>query len=102
MQTRAESPAGRFGDVSYYDLTNDPIAEVRRICGLAGIGFDDDAEREAVQYMAANPQNRFGKHAYKLGAFGLSEQVVDDAFSSLPGDICNPVRRGPEPAIKLQ
>ncbi|WP_423923107.1 SDR family NAD(P)-dependent oxidoreductase [Candidatus Poriferisodalis sp.] len=81
MQTRAESPAGQFVDVSYYDLTNDPIAEVRRICGLAGIGFDDEAEREAVQYMAANPQHRFGKHAYKLSDFGLSEQIVDEAFS---------------------
>ena len=82
MQTRAESPAGRFVDVSYYDLTNDPIAEVRRICGLAGIGFDAEAEREAGQYMAANPQNQFGKHEYKLSDFGLSEQIVDEAFSS--------------------
>ena len=82
MQTRVEPEAGRFIDVSYYDLTRDPIAELRGICKQAGIAFDDEAEREAARCMEANPQNRFGRHTYRLGDFGLSEQGVDEAFSS--------------------
>ena len=60
MQTRVGAEAGRFIDVSYYDLTRDPIAELRRICEQAGIAFDDGAESEAARCMEANPQNRFG------------------------------------------
>ncbi len=81
-QTRQVTEAGRFVDVSYYDLTGDPIAEVRRICERAGIAFDDEAEREAERCVEANPQNRFGRHNYRLEDFGLSEQAVDEAFSA--------------------
>ena len=82
MQVRVDSEARRFIDVSYYDLTRDPIAELRRICEQAGIAFDDEAEREAARCLEANPQNRFGRHIYRLGDFGLSEQIVDEGFAS--------------------
>ena len=82
MRARVDPEARRFIDVSYYDLTRDPIAELRGICKQAGIAFDDEAEREAARCMEANPQNRFGRHTYRLGDFGLSEQSVDEAFSS--------------------
>ena len=82
MRARVDPEARRFIDVSYYDLTRDPIAELRGICEQAGIAFDDEAERGAARCMEANPQNRFGRHAYRLADFGLTEQVVDEAFSS--------------------
>ena len=82
MRARVDTEARRFIDVSYYDLTRDPIAELRGICEQAGIAFDDEAERGAARCMEANPQNRFGRHAYRLADFGLTEQVVDEAFSS--------------------
>jgi len=81
MQVRTGTGAGRFVDVSYYDLIRDPNTELRRICEQAGIPFDDVAERRAAQCMQANPQNRFGKHVYRLGDFGLSEHDVDEAFA---------------------
>ncbi len=82
MQVREDAETRRFIDVSYYDLTRDPIAELRRICEHAGIAFDDEAEREAARCLAANPKDRFGRHIYRLGDFGLSEQVVDEAFAA--------------------
>ena len=81
MRVREGADAGRFVDVSYYDLTRDPIAEVRRICEHAGIAFDAEAAHEAERCMEANPQNRFGRHIYRLGDFGLSEHDVDEAFA---------------------
>lgn len=82
MKTRAKTPEGRFVDVSYYDLTRDPIAQVRRVYEGAGLDFDDEARGLADQYMAANPQNRFGRHHYRLEHFGLSEQVMDETFAA--------------------
>ncbi len=82
MQARDAAEGARFLDVSYYDLLKDPIAELRRICRYTGIGFDDNAERAAAKYMRANPQNRFGKHIYRLGDFGLTEEIVEEAFSA--------------------
>ena len=82
MKTRAETPGGRFVDVSYYDLTRDPMSQLRRIYEVAGIDFDDEARKMAGQYVAANPQNRFGKHHYRLEHFGLSEQVMDETFAT--------------------
>lgn len=81
IQVRTGPGADRFIDVSYYDLTRDPIAELRRICEHAEVAFDEDAEREADRCMEANPQNRFGRHIYRLGDFGLREQDVDQAFA---------------------
>ena len=81
LQARDGEHGARFLDVSYYDLLKDPIAELRRICRYAGIGFNDSAERAAAEYMHANPQNRFGKHVYRLGDFGLTEGIVEEAFS---------------------
>ena len=81
MQAREDAKAHRFIDVSYYDLVADPIAELRRICRRARIGFDHGAEREAARCMEANPQNRFGRHIYRMSDFGLSEQIVDEAFA---------------------
>lgn len=82
MEVREGAQGHRFIDVSYYDLTSDPIAELRRICEQAGVGFDDAAEREAARWMSANPQNRFGTHTYRLADFGLSEEAVDETFSA--------------------
>ena len=81
MQTRDDADPGRFVDVSYYDVTRDPMTELRRICAQAGIRFEDQAERKAEQYLRANPQHRFGKHAYRLEDFGLSREAVDGAFA---------------------
>ena len=82
MKTRAESPAARFVDVSYYDLISDPMSQLRRIYEAAGIDFGDEAKGLAEQYVAANPKNRFGTHDYRLEHFGLSEQVMDETFAA--------------------
>ena len=82
MKVRAETPEGQFVDVSYYDLTRDPIAQLQRIYEVAGVDFDDEARGLAEQYVAVNPQNRFGKHNYRLEHFGLSQQAMDETFAA--------------------
>ena len=91
MQTRAWNDRGRFVGVSCYDLMKDPMAELRRMCRRAGIGFDNEAEREAERCMRANPRNRFGWRACRLDDFGLSWEIVDEAFSSCREKHENPI-----------
>lgn len=82
MQTRVTANPDQFIDVSYYDLMDDPIGQLRHITERAGIAFDGEAMRNAEEYLAANPQNRFGRHSYRLGDFGLDEDGIDRAFAA--------------------
>lgn len=82
MQTRARNEPGRFIDVSYYDLVQDPITQLERIYRHAGMDFSGDAVRKAEDYAAANTRGRFGRHAYRLSDFGLDETVIEADFSS--------------------
>ena len=92
---RAESPADQFVDVSYYDLMADPVAEVRRICEHAGIPFDERESGAATQYLEANPKNRFGRHDYRLGDFGLTDDMVDETFAAYREAYAIPIESDP-------
>ena len=81
IQSRIKADTDRFVDVSYYDLMQDPIAQLRRIYLKAGVGFDTEAVQQAKTFMKRNPQNRFGRHADHLSDFGLSEEIIEDHFS---------------------
>ena len=76
---RAADPC-RFVDVSYYDLLNDPIAELRRTYGRADIAFDEAAVRAAAHAAGENRQNRYGRHKYGLEDFGLTRESVEQCF----------------------
>ncbi len=82
MRTRDMLEPDQSMDVSYYDLIDDPIAQLRRIYEHAEISFGDVAARIAEQYASAHPQNRFGRHTYRLADFGLDAETVDKDFSS--------------------
>ena len=82
MQTRESLDPAQCIDVSYYDLLDDPIAQLQRIYDRAGIDFTADAVRTAEQYVREHPQNRFGRHTYRLADFGLDANLVDRNFSS--------------------
>ncbi len=81
MQTRDRSSADQCIDVSYYDLVEDPIAQLRRIYRRAGIEFSAEAGGIAERYVEAHPQNQFGKHTYRLDDFGLDDETIETNFS---------------------
>ncbi len=78
---RSGAGPDRFMDVSYHDLMQDPIAQLRRIYRWVGINFDDTTAQRAENYIEANPQDRFGRHSYGLSDFGLSEEMIEEYFS---------------------
>jgi len=87
---RASADPDRFIDVSYYDLLEDPIAQLRKIYRWIGIDPDDATVRSSESYIEANPQNRFGRHSYFLGDFGLSEAIIEEHFSDYREKYCIP------------
>ena len=79
---RAASDPGRFVDVSYYELLEDPIAQLRSIYQRAGIPFGDGALREAEDTARRNVQHRYGHHVYDPASFGLTAASIERCFRS--------------------
>ena len=82
MQTRSSLDPDQCLDVSYYELLQDPIAQVRCIYERAGVAFGESAADIGAQYVNGHPQHRFGRHAYRLSDFGLDAEAIDRDFSA--------------------
>ena len=77
---QAQGNADRFVDVSYYDLLQDPAAEIARIYKAAGIEFTE-ATRNAVNCTRErNVQHRYGRHVYRLEDFALSKDTIEQQY----------------------
>jgi len=76
---RANQARQRFGDrimdITYEQLTRDPLGTVRSICERFGDGCSADMEARMQRWQAANAQGKHGMHRYRLEQFGLT---VDD------------------------
>ncbi|HVL01752.1 MAG TPA: sulfotransferase [Dongiaceae bacterium] len=81
IAVREEADPSRFIDVSYYDLLQDPIAQVARIYDQAGMRFDADVARAAQNTSERNVQNRYGKHRYDLRDFDLTRDDIEKQYS---------------------
>jgi hypothetical protein len=74
--------AGSFVDVSYYDLLQDPLGEVRRIYARAGLELTPAAERAMRAVLERDRQHRYGRHVYRCRDFGLSPTLVEEAMGA--------------------
>jgi hypothetical protein len=81
IKVRNESKSNRFIDVSYYDLLENPINELKKIYQLAEIPFDATALQEAENTSKNNVKNRHGKHIYHLKDFGLSTNIIEKNYA---------------------
>jgi len=70
-----------FVDVSYYDLLDDPLAEVQRIYAAAGLELKQDAGDAMKALLARDVQHRHGIHRYRTRDFGLSTAMVEETFA---------------------
>lgn len=80
IEVRQRRGEERFIDVSYYDLLEDPIAEVKKIYQFAGIEFSESAIRSAEHTKKRNVQHRYGRHVYDLADFDLSKEQLENEF----------------------
>ncbi|GFE79810.1 putative sulfotransferase [Steroidobacter agaridevorans] len=80
MDARARIGRDRIVDVHYADLMRDPVGSMRTLYRSLGDEFTPEAEHGMRTWLADNPQDKFGKHEYKLAQFGLTPERVRDMF----------------------
>ncbi len=80
MDTRDRIGHDRIVDVHYAELVTDPIPSMRKLYAALGDEFTADAEQRMQSWLDDNPQNKFGKHEYKLEQYGLSLAGLEPVF----------------------
>jgi len=61
----------RVIDLSYRDLTSDPIGTLRKLYDRLRLPFTPEFEAKLRGFMAQHPQHQHGVHRYSLEQFGL-------------------------------
>ncbi len=77
MGVRRSADDGVFIDVSFYDLIADPLGELRRIYGAAGIDFTEEAADAARNVSERSGGDGHGRHVYSPASFGLDDETID-------------------------
>ncbi|MYC18809.1 MAG: sulfotransferase [Gemmatimonadales bacterium] len=77
MSVRRGAAEHVFVDVSFYDLIADPVGELRRMYGAAGIDFTDEAADAARNVSERSGKDGHGRHVYSPASFGLDEETID-------------------------
>jgi hypothetical protein len=80
MDSRERLGEDRIIDVHYADLLRDPMGTMRSLYRSLGDDFTAEAEAGMQGWIDDNPQNKFGKHEYRLGEFGLSVEKLAPMF----------------------
>jgi hypothetical protein len=81
---REAHPEVKIVDIHYKHLVADPVGTAEALYDQFGLEFTDGARTAMTDWLAA--RNRHGqaqsgvKHTYTLGDFGLTEDMVEDAF----------------------
>jgi hypothetical protein len=80
MDARAALGEDRIIDVHYTDLMREPIETMRGLYHALGDEFTPVAQSRMQAWLDDNPQDKFGKHEYKLDQYGLSAQSAERLF----------------------
>ena len=80
MDARDALGEDRIVDVHYADLMRDPIGAMRRVYAQLGDEFTPEAEAGMQGWVDDNPQDKFGRHEYKLAQYGLSVEALTPLF----------------------
>jgi hypothetical protein len=80
MDFRDRHGEDSIADVHYAELLTDPIGTMRSLYTALGDDFTPEAEQAMRDWLAANPQGKFGKHEYKLEQYGLTLGQLEKGF----------------------
>lgn len=82
MQVRDASDPGKFFDVTYKELVQDPIAVVRRAYEQFDLPWSQEFEEAMNLWLQAPPNKNSGTHHYTMEQYGLTKEEVDRQFAS--------------------
>jgi hypothetical protein len=77
LDTRGED---KIIHVQYADLTRQPIETMRALYKQLGDDFTEEAQAGMQAWLDDNPQDKFGRHEYKLAQYGLSVEQIAPMF----------------------
>lgn len=80
MDFRDKHGEDRVIDVHYDRLMNDPLGTVKQLYAALGDEWTPQAEAAIQAWLDDNPQNKFGKHEYKLAQYGLTKEDLVPLF----------------------
>ena len=80
MDFREKHGEDRIIDVHYAELTADPLGQMKKLYAALGDTFTPEAEAGMQTWLDDNPQDKFGKHEYKLAQFGMSLDMLKPVF----------------------
>ena len=67
-------------DVHYDAMLNNPLGTMKTLYKALGDEWTSEAEAGIQGWLDDNPQNKFGKHEYKLAQYGLTKEQLDPLF----------------------
>ncbi|MBB4860168.1 hypothetical protein HNO88_003509 [Novosphingobium chloroacetimidivorans] len=80
MDFRDRHGEDRIIDVHYDAMVNDPLGTMKTLYKTLGDEWTPEAEQGISGWLADNPQDKFGRHEYKLAQYGLSKAQLDPLF----------------------
>ena len=80
MDFRDKFGEDRIIDVHYAEMTTEPISAMKKLYAALGDEFTTEAEAGILAWLDANPQDKFGKHEYKLAQYGVTKQQIEPLF----------------------
>ena len=80
MDFRDKFGEDRVIDVHYADLMRRPIDTMRTLYKALGDDYTNEAETSMTNWLNDNPQDKFGRHEYKLAQYGLTPDQLRGAF----------------------
>lgn len=80
-KARSQVPEGQLLDISYSELTTDPVGTVQGVYERFDLGWDEGvAEAVRTELTASREGPRAPKHAYDLADYGLADEQVRQAL----------------------
>ena len=85
LQFRRDHPEleQRFMDISYEELTADPVAAAVKIHERFSLSLDPGPLGQFRDYLTSHPKDRHGAHRYRLEDYGLTAQKVWEYFGNV-------------------
>jgi hypothetical protein len=81
MASRDVIGEDRIIDVQYADMIRDPMGTMRTLYKALGDELTPEAEAGMRGWVDDNPQDKFGRHEYKLAEFGLTKEKLEPMFA---------------------
>ncbi len=70
----------KFFDIGFTAFQSDPIAEIRRLYDWLGDEPTSTTTERMWAWRSDNPANKYGKHEYDAGQFGITDVVLAERF----------------------